>query len=122
MRLVQQLEAAAQQMRKSNRLTSAADLTAEAEEIRKRVPESAWQMLKEFDERAAAYRSGNASTQSERRKFQSRRPLKPSVVSTFLVLPFLIQRIGAKRWNGFALECSRSISIHCGGIPIQARR
>ena len=60
-RLVQQLEAAAQQMRKSNRLTSAADLTAEAEEIRKRVPDSAWQMLKEFDERAAAYRSGNAS-------------------------------------------------------------
>ena len=44
-RLVQQLDAAAQQMRKSNRLTSAADLTAEAEEIRKRVPDSAWQML-----------------------------------------------------------------------------
>ncbi|MEC9393163.1 MAG: cobalamin-dependent protein, partial [Candidatus Thermoplasmatota archaeon] len=60
-RLVQQLEAAAQQMRKSNRLTSAADLTAEAEEIRKRVPEAAWEMLKEFDERAEAYHSGNAS-------------------------------------------------------------
>lgn len=60
-RLVQQLEAASKQMRKSNRLTSADDLTAEAEEIRKRVPDSAWEMLKEFDERANAYRSGNAS-------------------------------------------------------------
>ena len=60
-RIVQQLEAAANQMRKSNRLTSAADLTAEAEEIRKRVPESAWEILSEFDERAQAYRSGQAS-------------------------------------------------------------
>ena len=60
-RLVQQLEAASKQMHKSNRLTSADDLTAEAEEIRKRVPDSAWEMLKEFDERANAYRSGNAS-------------------------------------------------------------
>ena len=50
------MEAAAQQMRKSNRLTSAADLTAEAEEIRKRVPESVAD-AEEFDERAAAYRS-----------------------------------------------------------------
>ena len=63
-------------------------------------------MLKEFDERAAAYRSGNASYTVRERKFQSRRPLKPSVVSTYLVLPFLIQRIGAKRWNGFVLKMS----------------
>jgi len=61
MRLVQQLEAAAKQMRKSDRVTSADDLTAEAEEIRKQVPDSAWEMLEEFDERAEAYRSGNAS-------------------------------------------------------------
>ncbi len=60
-RLVQQLEAAAKQMRKSNRLTSAADLTAEAEEVRARIPEAAWAMLKEFDARASDYRSGKAS-------------------------------------------------------------
>ncbi len=60
-RLVQQLEAAAKQMRKSNRLTSAADLTAEAEEVRNRIPEAAWQMLDEFNVRAEAYRSGKAS-------------------------------------------------------------
>jgi methylmalonyl-CoA mutase len=58
---VQQLDAAAKQMRKSNRLTSAADLTAEAEEVRSRIPETAWQMLDEFNVRAEAYRSGKAS-------------------------------------------------------------
>ncbi len=60
-RLVQQLEAAAKQMRKSNRLTSAADLTAEAEQIRERVPSNAWDILKEYDERYLAYKSGKTN-------------------------------------------------------------
>ncbi len=60
-RLVQQLEAAASQMRSSGKGESAGDLDSEASEIRAQAPEGAWESLKQFEEMAEAYRSGEAS-------------------------------------------------------------
>ncbi|MCH2428792.1 MAG: methylmalonyl-CoA mutase family protein, partial [Candidatus Thalassarchaeum sp.] len=60
-RLTQQLEAAASQMRSSGKDTSADDLEAEASEVRNKVPDGVWQSLLRFDEMAEAYRSGEAS-------------------------------------------------------------
>ena len=60
-RLVQQLEASAEQMRSSGKDTAADDLAEEAVNIRAGVPGEAWQALEEFDSRAIAYRSGEAS-------------------------------------------------------------
>ena len=60
-RLVQQLEAAAAQMRDSGKDSAADDLEAEAAEIRSSVPEGAWEALDEFGAMAEAYRSGQAS-------------------------------------------------------------
>ena len=60
-RLVQQLEASAKQMRSSGKDAAADDLSEEAVAVRSEVPEEAWQALKEFDARATAYSSGEAS-------------------------------------------------------------
>jgi len=60
-RLVQQLEAAAEQMSASSKSSAADDLEAEAAEIRKRAPQEAWDSLEEFEAMAEAYRSGQAS-------------------------------------------------------------
>ena len=63
-RLVQQLEAAAGQMRESGNEDAAGDLDSEAAKIREEVPDEAWQALKRFDEIAAAYNSGETSYQT----------------------------------------------------------
>jgi methylmalonyl-CoA mutase len=60
-RLVQQLEAAAAQMRDSGKDSAADDLESEAAEVRSSVPEGAWEALDEFGAMAEAYRSGQAS-------------------------------------------------------------
>ena len=60
-RLVQQLEAAAAQMRESGKDSAANDLESEAAEVRSSVPEGAWEALDEFGAMAEAYRSGQAS-------------------------------------------------------------
>ena len=60
-RLVQQLEAAAEQMSASGKSSAADDLEAEAAEVRNRVPQGAWDSLEEFEAMAEAYRSGQAS-------------------------------------------------------------
>ena len=60
-RLVQQLEAAAAQMRDSGKDSAADDLESEAAEVRSSVPEGAWEALNEFEAMAEAYRSGQAS-------------------------------------------------------------
>ncbi len=62
-RLVQQLEAAAERMRASNKTAAAEDLTAEASSLRNQIDNSIWQSLAQHEERAEAYRSGNASYQ-----------------------------------------------------------
>ena len=60
-RLVQQLEAAAEQMSASGKSSAADDLEAEAAEVRNSVPQGAWDSLEEFEAMAEAYRSGQAS-------------------------------------------------------------
>tara|TARA_B100001250_G_scaffold97908_1_gene82174 strand:+ start:576 stop:3812 length:3237 start_codon:yes stop_codon:yes gene_type:complete len=60
-RLVQQLEAAAEQMSSSGNASAATDLAAEAAGIRSGVPAGAWEALKDFETMAEAYRSGQAS-------------------------------------------------------------
>ncbi len=60
-RLVQQLEASAEQMRKSGKTSSAEDIDEEAVEIRGTAPTEAWKSLAKFEEMAEAYRSGEAS-------------------------------------------------------------
>ena len=60
-RLVQQLEASARQMRAAGNDSSADDLESEAHQIRSDVPSEAWDALDSFEEMANAYRSGEAS-------------------------------------------------------------
>ena len=60
-RLVQQLEASARQMRAADNDSSADDLESEAHQIRSDVPSEAWDALDSFEEMANAYRSGEAS-------------------------------------------------------------
>ena len=60
-RLVQQLEASAKQMRAAGNDSSADDLESEAHQIRSDVPSEAWDALDSFEEMANAYRSGEAS-------------------------------------------------------------
>ena len=60
-RLVQQLEAAAKQMREAGKYSSADDLESEAKQIRSTVPIEAWDALNSFESMATAYRSGEAS-------------------------------------------------------------
>jgi methylmalonyl-CoA mutase len=61
MRLVQQLEAAAEQMLSKKNKTAAEGLREEAETIRSEIPESAWESLDEFRIKAKEYRSGATS-------------------------------------------------------------
>ncbi len=61
MRLVQQLEAAAEQMLSKKNKTAAEGLKEEAETIRSEIPESAWESLDEFRIKAKEYRSGATS-------------------------------------------------------------
>ena len=60
-RLVQQLEASAEQMRSTGKDAAADDLDEESANVRAMVPEEVWNALDEFDARAAAYQSGEAS-------------------------------------------------------------
>ena len=60
-RLVQQLEASAEQMRSTGNVGSADDLEAEAKQIRSEIPSGAWDALNSFKDMASAYRSGEAS-------------------------------------------------------------
>ena len=60
-RLVQQLEASAEQMRSKGKDAAADDLAEEAASVRSTVAEAVWNALDEFDARATAYRSGEAS-------------------------------------------------------------
>jgi|TARA_B100001750_G_scaffold59003_1_gene46748 methylmalonyl-CoA mutase len=60
-RLVQQLEASAEQMRSTGKDAAADDLDEESASVRAMVPEEVWNALDEFDARAAAYQSGEAS-------------------------------------------------------------
>ena len=60
-RLVQQLEAAAKQMRVAGKNSSADDLESEAKQIRSTVPGEAWDALNSFELMATAYKSGEAS-------------------------------------------------------------
>jgi len=60
-RLVQQLEASAEQMRFKGKDAVADDLAEEAVSVRSTVAEAVWNALDEFDARARAYRSGEAS-------------------------------------------------------------
>ncbi|MDP7003058.1 MAG: methylmalonyl-CoA mutase family protein [Candidatus Thalassarchaeaceae archaeon] len=60
-RLVQQLESSASQLRKSGKDSAAEDLDEEASSLRDGVPDGAWQALAKFDEMSDAYLSGEAS-------------------------------------------------------------
>ena len=60
-RLVQQLEASAKQMRAAGNDSSADDLESEAHQIRSDIPSEAWDALDSFEAMANAYRSGEAS-------------------------------------------------------------
>ena len=61
MRLVQQLEAAASQMKAKKNKTAAQGLEKEAKNIRSEIPESAWESLENFRTKAEEYRSGATS-------------------------------------------------------------
>ena len=61
MRLVQQLEAAAEQMESKKNKAAAEGLKEEAKTVRSEIPESAWESLEDFRTKAEEYRSGNTS-------------------------------------------------------------
>ncbi len=60
-RLVQQLEGSASQMRSTGKDAAADDLDEEAVRVREALPDEVWKALDDFDARATAYRSGEAS-------------------------------------------------------------
>nr|AIF22527.1 methylmalonyl-CoA mutase N-terminal domain-containing protein [uncultured marine group II/III euryarchaeote SAT1000_09_G02] len=60
-RLVQQLEAAAEQMKSKNNQTVAEGLKQEADIVRSEIPESAWESLENFRTKSEEYRSGATS-------------------------------------------------------------
>ena len=60
-RLVQQLEASASQMRSIDKDVAADDLEKEAVSVRETIPDETWKALGNFETRAVAYRSGEAS-------------------------------------------------------------
>ncbi|RCH75801.1 MAG: methylmalonyl-CoA mutase [Candidatus Poseidoniales archaeon] len=60
-RLVQQLEAAAEQMKSKKNKTAAKELKEEADTIRLEIPEGAWESLENFRAKADEYRSGATS-------------------------------------------------------------
>ena len=60
-RLVQQLEAAAEQMKSKKNKTAAKELKEEADTIRLEIPEGAWESLESFRTKAEEYRSGSTS-------------------------------------------------------------
>ena len=60
-RLVQQLEASASQMRSIDKDVAADDLEKEAVSVRESIPDETWKALDDFETRAVAYRSGEAS-------------------------------------------------------------
>jgi len=61
MRLVQQLEAAAEQMELKKNKAAAEGLKKEAETVRSEIPESAWESLEHFRTKAEEYRTGSTS-------------------------------------------------------------
>jgi len=61
MRLVQQLEAAAEQMESKKNKAAAEGLKEEAKTVRSEIPESAWESLENFRTKADEYRSGSTS-------------------------------------------------------------
>ena len=61
MRLVQQLEAAAEQMESKKNKAAAEGLKEEAKTVRSEIPESAWESLEYFRTKAEEYRSGSTS-------------------------------------------------------------
>ena len=61
MRLVQQLEAATEQMELKKNKTAAEGLKKEAETVRSEIPESAWESLEHFRTKAEEYRTGSTS-------------------------------------------------------------
>ena len=61
MRLVQQLEAAAEQMESKKNKAAAEGLKEEAKTVRSEIPESAWESLENFRIKADEYRSGKTS-------------------------------------------------------------
>jgi methylmalonyl-CoA mutase len=61
MRLVQHLEASADQMRQTENSNAADELISEADKIRSSIPAGAWRILKEFKNKSTEYRSGQAS-------------------------------------------------------------
>ena len=61
MRLVQQLEAAAEQMELKKNKAAAEGLKKEAETVRSEIPESAWESLEHFSTKAEEYRTGSTS-------------------------------------------------------------
>ena len=60
-RLVQQLEAASEQMKSKKNKASAEGLKEEADNIRSEIPEGAWESLDNFKAKAKEYRSGATS-------------------------------------------------------------
>ena len=61
MRLVQQLEAAAEQMELKKNKAAAEGLKKEAKTVRSEIPESAWESLEHFRTKAEEYRTGSTS-------------------------------------------------------------
>ena len=61
MRLVQQLEAAAEQMESKKNKATAEGLKKEAKTVRSEIPESAWESLEHFRTKAEEYRTGSTS-------------------------------------------------------------
>ena len=61
MRLVQHLEASADQMRRTENSNAAEELISEADKIRSSIPAGAWRILNEFQKKSTEYRSGQAS-------------------------------------------------------------
>ena len=80
MRLVQQLEAAANQMGAKNNNTAAKELKEEAKVVRSEIPESAWDSLENYRTKAEEYRSGTTSYTVRNKDIPVKNTIGPEIV------------------------------------------
>ena len=73
---VQRLESAANLMSAKGKKDVSQDIAEQIEELRDKIPNSVWESIEDFDSRAKAYRSGQASYTIGVMRFQSRQLTK----------------------------------------------
>ena len=95
-RLVQRLEASAERLRKSGKITSVGDLEEEASEIRETVPTEAWGPWRGSRLWLRPTDRARLATQSEEGKSQSRLPMRRCLGPRSHVLHFPLPRIGVR--------------------------